>query len=93
MIDNITGEIIDTYSIIIFGDLNGEGNIDSMDAGIAVDIENGFTDWTPADNAAQYLAGDINLDGNIDGLDAGLMVDCENNLMNIDQVTGRASAS
>ncbi len=93
LFNNSTNEIIATYKIIIFGDTNGDGNIDSMDAGIAVDVENGLTDWTPGDNAAQYLAGDINLDGNVDGLDAGLMVDCENNMMNVDQVTGRASAS
>lgn len=88
VIDNITGLAVQTFSIIIFGDVNGDGNIDSIDAGKAVDFENYRDSWNPADNALYMKAGDLNGDGNLDSLDAGKIVDAENYIITINQITG-----
>ena len=84
-----TGEAVDSYTIIIFGDINGDGSIDSLDAGTAVDYENYMLAWDPPFDEIMPFAGDINGDGSIDSLDAGIMVDAENYMLNISQVTGR----
>jgi uncharacterized repeat protein (TIGR02543 family) len=88
LIDNSTGAVLQTYYIVIFGDVNGDGNIDSIDAGVMVDVQNYMTTWDPVANAYYYKAGDLNGDGNIDSIDAGLMVDFQNYMVNIDQATG-----
>jgi len=36
----MNGQTVDSYKAVIFGDVNGDGNIDSIDAGLAVDAEN-----------------------------------------------------
>lgn len=43
LIDNATTEIIETYTLVIFSDVNGDGSIDSLDAGILFDTENYLT--------------------------------------------------
>jgi hypothetical protein len=83
------GWVVDSYKTVIFGDINGDSSIDSMDAGIAVDVENYIVSWSPAADACLYLAGDVNGDGEVDSIDAGIMVDAENYLVTIDQ-TGTA---
>ncbi len=90
VIDNITGLAVQIFTIIIFGDLNGDGSIDSMDAGKAVDFENYLEPWVPADDALYIKAGDLNGDGSVDSLDAGKIVDAENYIITVDQVTGLA---
>jgi hypothetical protein len=80
------GVTIKTFQVVIFGDVNGDGNIDAMDAGKIVDFENYQITW--AEPSCFRKAGEINGDGSIDSIDAGLIVDCENYLSTIDQVTG-----
>ncbi|MEI6579390.1 MAG: DUF6273 domain-containing protein, partial [Eubacteriales bacterium] len=82
--------IIESYTIIIYGDTNGDGNIDSIDAGKIVDYENNAITWNPTTDAALFKAGDLNGDGNIDSLDAGIAVDFQNHKVNINQSTGLA---
>jgi len=91
LIDNTTQAIAATYYIVIYGDVNGDGNIDSIDAGIMVDLENYIITWDKVADAAKFKAGDVNGDGNIDSLDAGIAVDSENYIMHINQATGIAS--
>ncbi|MEI6578318.1 MAG: dockerin type I domain-containing protein, partial [Eubacteriales bacterium] len=76
------------YTVVIYGDVNGDANIDSIDAGIVVDYENKFISWEKLTNAANIEAGDVNGDGNIDSTDAGIIVDSENKMVTIDQSTG-----
>jgi len=83
------GWVIDSYKTLIFGDINGDGNIDTGDAGIIVDYENFLITWDPAADAALLKAADVNGDGNVDTADAGIIVDCENFLLSISQVTGQ----
>lgn len=82
-------ELIASYYIVIFGDINGDGSIDSLDAGTAVDVENYVLKWDPPFDEIMPFAGDINGDGSIDSLDAGIMVDAENYAVTISQVSGR----
>ena len=88
LIDNLTDELLGTYTLVIFGDINGDGNIDSSDAGAITDYENFIFLLEPADNAAALKSVDLNGDGNIDTSDAGLIVDVENFLLTVDQTTG-----
>lgn len=90
VIDNMTGLAVQTFTVIIFGDLNGDGSVDSIDAGKAVDFENYMVPWDPADDTLYIKAGDLNGDGSVDSLDAGKIVDAENYMISINQVTGLA---
>lgn len=39
VIDNITGLAVQTFTVLIYGDVNGDGNINGLDAGIMVNVE------------------------------------------------------
>ncbi len=77
IVDDTTSSIRASHTIVIFGDVNGDGAIDSIDAGILVDIENYIRTWDAQNDAAYYLAGGVNGDGAPDSIDAGMMVDSE----------------
>jgi len=91
LIDNNTNAVVESYQIIIFGDVNGDGNIDSIDAGVIVDVENYLVTWDKTADASLYFAGDVNGDGNVDSIDAGVVVDIQNYNANIDQATGHSA--
>ena len=57
-------------SDIVYGDVNGDGEIDLLDANLAVSFYNGTVDLTDE----QISAADVNGDGEIDLLDANLIV-------------------
>lgn len=80
-----TGTVWETYRIVIFGDVNGDSSIDSIDAGVLVDVENYVISWDDPADAVYKFAGDVNLDGTVDSIDAGILVDCENYLVQISQ--------
>lgn len=88
MVENQT--VVAEKTFVYFGDVNGDGSIDSIDAGIFVDYENYLINWDLSDDAAFLAAADLNGDGSIDSIDAGIAVDVENYLMVIDQTTGLA---
>lgn len=91
LVSSLTDEIVQSYTVLLFGDVNGDGNIDSIDAGTMVDYENYMFSWDPTSDTAYLKAGDLNGDGNVDSIDAGIAVDAENYLVTIDQTTGLAS--
>jgi uncharacterized repeat protein (TIGR02543 family) len=86
LIDNATGLVIQSYTIVIFGDVNGDGNIDDGDSGQVVDYENYLYNWD--NNPERKMAGDVNGDGAVDSLDAGILTDVLNYMMHINQMTG-----
>ncbi len=88
VIDNFTGVTLQTFYIVIFGDVNGDGNIDSSDAGVLVDFENYMLSWNTTGDDAYKKAADLNNDGNIDSIDAGVVVGAENLDCVINQITG-----
>jgi len=81
---------VERYAVILFGDVNGDGNIDTSDAGLIVDYENFLVLWDQPADAVYRKAADLNGDGNADTADAGLIVDYENFLLDINQTTGLA---
>lgn len=56
---------------VTYGDLNGDGEIDTEDAGVIIDFYYGAIDLT----AEQLMAADVNGDGIVDTEDAGLLID------------------
>ena len=82
-----TGSLQGTYNVVIFGDINGDGNIDDGDAGMIIDRENNVgTNWSTAKD--KKAAADVNGDDNIDSIDAGILSDCLNYVRTINQTTG-----
>ncbi len=86
----INDSVYKTYTVVIFGDVNGDGNVDSIDAGALVDYENYLVSWSAQSDACYLKAGDVNGDGQIDSVDAGILTDVESLLRDINQVTGIA---
>ena len=82
------GELVRSYTIIVYGDVNGDGNIDTIDAGFFVNLENYAVKWDPITDAILYKSGDLNGDGAVDSIDAGIAADAENYKLTIDQTTG-----
>lgn len=85
------GVTINTFKVVVFGDVNGDGTIDSLDAGTLIDFENYLVLWVPGSDDCYLTAGNINGDTTIDSLDAGNIIDYENYLKTINQVNGLAS--
>ena len=74
------GEEVATYTIIVFGDVNADGAIDSADAGYICDYEamalDSFEEFGISDDLA-IIAGDITGEGACDSEDAGIICDYE----------------
>ena len=102
VIDNQTGEVVETYYIIIFGDINGDADLDSIDISMLEEESLGYTMWSkniPDNDAYDYCklrAGDITElnedgtagDGSIGTADAAVFRDVKFGLAEIDQKTG-----
>ncbi len=90
--DNVTKELVETFTIIIYGDLNGDGNINNTDYTIAYTESNGTTSWSAvwSDEYCHYKAkaSDINASGNFDGTDSTLTNYYVLGKVDIDQVVG-----
>ena len=93
--DNVTGQVVETYYIVIYGDINGDGAISATDVTGLLRETNGLTAWSvetdAADseyNKAQVLAGDLKADGVIDTLDAAGLKEITLAVSYVDQTTG-----
>lgn len=83
LVDN-TDTVYDTLTVVIFGDVNGDGWYDGMDAMIVNCLEKGML--TQGDvTEAEYMAADCNHDGVIDSLDVELLQQAGVLLGDIDQ--------
>ncbi len=90
LVDNTTGEVIEDYYIVIFGDVNGDGIIGGSDADMIIDIGNyALPQWEPVEDAAFNMAGDVFLDGVIDENDYVVMNNVQNYVQQINQVNGK----
>ena len=100
--DNVTGQLLETYYVVIFGDLNGDSSINAVDYSIASDEALYVTDWSRkqtyvdgvrTDNANykvyMAMAADLNRDGKINSNDAAEINGRALLRHDIDQVTGR----
>lgn len=83
---NAAGDVIGEYTVVIHGDVNGDGSSDSLDADILCQFEGGliadFSEFGISDDVA-FVAGDINADGGADSLDADVLCQFEGGLVDI----------
>ena len=83
------GEIVDSYTVIIFGDVDGNGWYDANDAFLVRMIANGLIDKSVLSLAAQRAA-DCNHDGEIDELDFEILNSASLLIEDIDQSATQA---
>ncbi len=62
-------EVIATYTVIVFGDVNGDGEIDNLDYGLVKESTQGVA----LGDYSLVFAADVSGDGEIDNLDYGLI--------------------
>jgi len=63
-----SGKVLDTYTIVIYGDYNGDGVADAEDTGYFASISN-FEIFDYYDYEYLFMAADINGDGVVDSMD------------------------
>ncbi len=88
---NVTkdGVTVESYTIIIYGDVNGDSEVDNNDAGWIVDLSNyKYTALDAAADAAVIKACDLFRDGVIDENDACVITDVQDSSQAINQTTG-----
>lgn len=85
LVDDSTGETVATYTIIIFGDLNGDGMVNNQDVTIAKAMNAGTLNYSMTDAAA--FASDLFEDGGINNSDITIMKNMQSGLIILDQAT------
>lgn len=78
------GKLIESYTVLIFGDVNGDGWYDGMDAVLVSCLANGLLTKDDVSEAV-YMAADCNHDGVINQLDVDLLNQAGTLLANVDQ--------
>ena len=95
VIDNVTGETVETYYIIIFGDVNGDSAVDSTDVSVINSEVLGLTTWsvegTEAYNEAAVFAANVREDEFIDIADVSMLREVALYTAAIDQTTGNVN--
>lgn len=81
---NENGEVIDKYTIILFGDVNGDGWYDGRDAVTVSMIANGMLSREQVGEAV-WMAADCNHDGKIEQADVDLLNQAGSLLSSVDQ--------
>ena len=102
--DNVTGQLLETYYVVIFGDLNGDSRVNATDVSLANDEVLSVTGWSlkqvysngvlvdnPDYKVYMTMAADLNGDGRINSIDTSIISNRALALTYIDQVTGRAT--
>ncbi len=84
VIDNVTGQIVERYYIVILGDVNGDAVANSTDASFIRTFGTNRGTITQA----QELAADVNSDGIIDNADKALVLAIRAGKAVYDRVTG-----
>lgn len=90
VVDSGTNEVVKSYTIVIYGDVNGDSNINAIDSDICLLVQNWMMEWDETEDAAFINAGDVNGDGRVDSVDADIITLHENWMVTIDQTTGMA---
>ncbi len=99
-----SGTPIETYVIVVFGDINGDSRVEAIDKTYVDDEELTITNWSVEDvfengsivanpdyDPYKTMAADLNGDGMIDATDATIIGDATIGILTIDQVTGRTA--
>ncbi len=69
-VKNAGGDVVDTYTVIIFGDLNGDANVDGTDSQLIMQKVAGSSTL----DIVQTMASNVNADANVDGTDSQLIM-------------------
>lgn len=83
-----SGHFMDEYTIVVFGDINGDCNIDLTDSGLLIDAYLHLDEWAWSDDVrdnAAYFACDITGNGEVDSVDYGPFNEALNYLGYINQ--------
>ncbi len=75
--------VVKTYSVVIFGDVNGDALIDSNDSSIVQSVSTGLSVF---ENDTFVFASDLNNDGIVDSTDLGIVRSVAKGVSVIDQV-------
>jgi len=82
LVDNVTGEVVETYTVIIFGDVDGDGFITVADENI-IDMVSSYQ--LELENAAFLFAADLTQDGFVDAFDLNILSAATSYTATIDQ--------
>jgi len=92
VIDNVTGETVETYYLIIYGDVNGDAGIDATDASMVYTEAAGLTAWANKGrdeyDYCKVKAANVSGDAYVDATDATAIEDVSMMIADIDQQTG-----
>jgi len=88
---NATSGVVATFTIVLYGDVNGDGIISAVDSDDCVLVQNWMIEWDEKEDAAFIKAADVNGDGRVDAIDADVITAHINWIITIDQATGLAS--
>ena len=83
-LQDVSGLVTDTYSVVVFGDVNGDGWYDGQDSLIVNCFANGLLTREQVCEA-KYMAADCNHDGEINEADVALLEQAGLLLANVDQ--------
>ena len=83
VINDYTGNVDATYQIVIFGDVNGDGNVNSSDVTELRNVNGGLT--TLSKDSAEFFAADVTHDGNVNSSDITVARNANAGLMAIPQ--------
>ena len=88
-----TGSLVESFRIVVFGDLNGDSYVNGIDVSIASDEAFWITEWSfeGSDEYAVYklIAADLDHNGSIDTTDVSSIKNYVLSLVDIDQVEGK----
>ena len=89
--DRVTGELVEEFYVIYFGDINGDGRINAADAS-ELQKELAAPDWSGRRTGVPYRikAADLNLDKRINANDLSTLTKANSKVYTIDQETGLA---
>ena len=80
------GEVMKSYTVVIFGDSNGDGIVDEIDL-FLLDLYNSML-YMPEDNSPEFSAMDCTRDGMVDEIDLFTVDMAVGFIGEIDQVNG-----
>ena len=87
--------LVEQFTVIVYGDLNGDARVDNLDENILNCESLGITGWSYCNdesfNELYVLSGDCNKDGRIQSVDVSTLIDVINNVKTLNQTFIRSS--
>ena len=75
--------VVKSYTIIIFGDVNGDAVIDTNDSSDVLSAASGLKDY---EDDCIIMAADLNGDSSVDTMDSGIIFSVASAIIDLDQV-------